>query len=74
MTKLKRWFSRLLCCVTGGHRYADIYLHTFYDCCENRYSFSNRCVKCGAVNRWSVQAKILHDEDILRRVCERYGN
>ena len=73
MAKLKRWLLGLWCWITGGHTYSDINLHTYYDCCEDKYTFRNKCLKCGKVNKWEVPAKPLL-EYALRMDGAEYGN
>lgn len=49
MKTIKCWWKKLLCLLSGGHRYAAKNLKCSYDDAEMMYNFSSCCVKCGAI-------------------------
>ena len=46
--------NRLLCKLTGGHRYADANLRVYENSMLRKMCFCNRCVKCNKEKSWSV--------------------
>lgn len=49
--------NKLLCRLTGGHKYRDENLRTVYIQRKDKYVFTNYCVKCNEIHSWSVPAK-----------------
>ena len=47
MADLKRWFKKLWCFLTGGHRFADKNLVSCYEPRTRMHTFRTHCVKCG---------------------------
>ena len=48
---------KILCHLTGGHKYHDSKLRVVYNPRKGKYTFVNYCVRCGEVSSWSVPAK-----------------
>ena len=48
---------KLLCRLTGGHKYRDENLRSVYNPRKDKYTFTNYCVKCDDTHVWSVPAK-----------------
>lgn len=59
MDKLKRWWKKFWCWITGGHTYACVNLQSCYDERDMMYTFRNRCCKCGKEDKWEVPAENL---------------
>ena len=61
------WLRRFLCWLTGGHRYEDKNLTTYYSPMNRKTVFANYCVKCGTQNLWELDIDRILQEDIERK-------
>lgn len=65
--------NRLMCFLTGGHRYADKNIKTeLIPDDTRRIILSNECIKCGCVTAFlmDVDAQIKHDMAVLKGGAE----
>lgn len=56
--------KRFLCWLTGGHRYADKNLRTYYSQETNETLFFNHCVKCGIGYLFEMNTHALVKKDM----------
>ena len=59
--------NKVLCWLTGGHRYADMNLESSYNPYTGQSILANRCVKCGK----EITVTINVDE-IIKRDMEEF--
>lgn len=51
---------KLICKLTGGHRYSDVNLQVHSDKTRHVFRIRNRCLKCGEAVEWEVpEEKVL---------------
>lgn len=44
---MAKWWKKVWCWLTGGHRYSDFTMVCRYNSLTGEYIFRNRCEKCG---------------------------
>lgn len=57
---MHKWFRRIWCCLTGGHKYAAMNLESYHLPEEGITCFRNVCVKCGKSYVCPVSDKALY--------------
>ena len=67
MRFLPYWLRALLCWLTGGHKYADKNLETFYDPKTRKSLMWNYCVKCGIAYLFEIDT-----DEIVKRDLEEF--
>ena len=67
MKRLPYWVRRLLCWITGGHKYADKNLRTLYDQEDRKSLMWNYCVKCGIAYLFKINT-----DEIVKRDLEEF--
>lgn len=67
MRSLPWWLRRLLCWITGGHKYADMNLKTYYDTENGKSLMWNYCVKCGTAYLFKINT-----DEIVKRELEEF--
>ena len=58
--------NRLLCYLTGGHRFADIGLEAEQQKNPDWYTFRNKCIKCGKTIECECNIGAILRADIAR--------
>lgn len=67
MKFLPSWLRLFLCWITGGHKYADKNLKTYYNPNTRQSSMWNYCVKCGTAYLFKINT-----DEIVKRDIEEY--
>ena len=67
MRFLPFWLREFLCWLTGGHRYADMNLKSFYSPDSRNSLMWNYCVKCGSAYLFEINT-----DEIVKRDMEEF--
>lgn len=58
--------NRLLCFLTGGHRYVDTGLKCQQQSNPNWFTYRNECIKCGKVTEFELNVGAILNADMER--------